>query len=126
MMATIHYTKDHEYVRVDNGIGEVGISNYAQEQLGDVVFVEVPDVGRTVAKRDEVAVVESVKAASEIYSPIGGEVTEANAALADSPALVNEDAEGAAWFFKLKVSDLTELDDLMDEAAYAEYVKGLE
>lgn len=125
-MATIYYTKDHEYVRVEDGVGTVGISNYAQEQLGDVVFVEAPDVGRALSKGDDAAVVESVKAASEIYAPVSGEVTEANAALADNPALVNEDAEGAAWFFKLKLSNDSEFNDLMDEAAYAEFVKGLE
>ena len=125
-MATNRYTKEHEYVRVEGDIGTVGISNYAQEQLGDVVFVELPDTGRAFSAGDEAAVVESVKAASEIYAPIGGEVSETNAALADNPALVNEDAEGEAWFFKLKVSNADELNDLMDASAYAEYVKGLE
>ena len=122
----LKFTQEHEWVRAEGDIGTVGISDYAQQQLGDVVFVEVPEVGRTVAKGGEIAVVESVKAASDIYAPVGGEVVEANAALADSPADVNADPMGKAWFFKLKIADKSELDGLMDEAAYAEYVKGLE
>src|SRR5262249_3106791 len=101
----------------------VGITNHAQEQLGDVVFVEVPEVGRKAAKGEAVAVVESVKAASDIFAPVAGEITEVNAALADKPGLVNEDAEGKAWFFKLKIASPAGLDGLMDRAAYAAFVK---
>jgi len=112
------FTEDHEYIRLEGEIGTVGITNYAQDQLGDVVFIDLPDVGKTVAKGDEIAVVESVKAASEIYAPVAGEVVEVNPALADNPALVNEDPEGAAWFFKLKLADPDEVAQLMDKAAY--------
>jgi len=122
-MTTERFTKDHEWIRVDGGIGTVGITHHAQDQLGDVVFVELPVVGRKAAKGETVAVVESVKAASDVYAPIAGEVTEANAALADQPALVNEDAEGKAWFFKLRIADAEELDGLMDRAAYEAFVK---
>lgn len=124
-MTTERFTKDHEWIRVDNGIGTVGITNHAQEQLGDVVFVEVPEVGRKASKGEAVAVVESVKAASDVYAPVAGEVTEVNAALADQPALVNEDAEGKAWFFRLRIADPTSLDGLMDRAAYEAFVKDL-
>ena len=122
-MTTEHFTKDHEWIRVDGGIGTVGITHHAQDQLGDVVFVELPEVGRKAAKGEAVAVVESVKAASDVYAPVTGEVTEVNAALAEQPALVNEDAEGKAWFFRLKVADAAELDGLMDRAAYEAFVK---
>jgi glycine cleavage system H protein len=122
----LKFSKEHEWVRVEGDVGTVGITDYAQQQLGDVVFVEVPEVGRTVEKGGEIAVVESVKAASDIYAPVGGEVVEANGALADSPGDVNVDPMGKAWFFKLKMSNPGELDELMDEAAYAEFVKGLE
>jgi glycine cleavage system H protein len=122
----LKFSKEHEWVRVEGDTGTVGITDYAQQQLGDVVFVEVPEVGRTVEKGGEIAVVESVKAASDIYAPVGGVVVEANAALADSPGDVNADPMGKAWFFKLKIANKSELDELMDEAAYAEYVKGLE
>ncbi len=98
-MAQVYYSKDHEWISVDGDIATVGITNHAQEQLGDVVFVEVPEVGRAIKPGDAAAVVESVKAASEVYAPLTGEVTEANTALADTPELVNEDAEGGAWFF---------------------------
>ena len=125
-MAEVKYSEEHEWIRVEGDTGTIGITQYAQEQLGDVVFVEVPEVGRTVEKGGEIAVVESVKAASDIYAPVGGEVVEANAALTDSPGEVNADPMGKAWFFKLKIADNSELDGLMDEAAYAEYVKGLE
>ena len=123
-MAT-YYTEDHEWVSVDGDKGKVGITAYAAEQLGDVVFVETPDVGKTVKKGDDMAVVESVKAASDVYSPVTGEVVEGNAALADNPALVNSDPMGEGWFFKVRIADKGELDGLMDEAAYAEFVKGL-
>ena len=119
------FTQDHEWVDVDGDIGTVGISEYAQSQLGDVVFVDVPEAGKTLSKGDEAAVVESVKAASDVYSPVSGTVTEGNAALTDDSSLVNSDAEAAGWFFKLTLSDPSELDSLMDEAAYAAFVEGL-
>jgi glycine cleavage system H protein len=120
---TERFTKDHEWIRVDAGIGTVGITSHAQDQLGDVVFVELPEVGRKAAKGEAVALVESVKAASDIYAPVAGAVTETNASLVDQPALVNEDAEGRAWFFKLRIADAAELDALMDRAAYEAFVK---
>ena len=122
---SLYFTKDHEWVRVDGDTATVGISNHAQEALGDIVFAEVPDEGRAVSKGDDCAVVESVKAASDVYAPVGGEVVEGNAALADDPSLINRDPEGEGWFFKLKLSDSAELDGLMDEAAYREWVKTL-
>jgi glycine cleavage system H protein len=120
---TERFTKDHEWIRVDGGIATVGVTHHAQDQLGDVVFVELPEVGRKAAKGEAVAVVESVKAASDVYAPVAGEVTESNASLVDRPGLVNEDAEGKAWFFKLRIADATELDALMDRAAYEAFVK---
>ena len=120
-----YFTQDHEWVDVDGDVGTVGISEYAQSQLGDVVFVDVPEAGKTLSKGDEAAVVESVKAASDVYSPVSGTVTEGNAALTDDSSLVNSDAEAAGWFFKLALSDPSELDNLMDEAAYAAFVEGL-
>ena len=102
-MSVTKYTEDHEWIRVEDGIGMVGITNHAQEQLGDIVLVEVPDVGRALTKGDDAAVVESVKAASEVYAPVSGEVTEANAALADAPQTVNEDPTGAGWLYKIKL-----------------------
>ena len=122
-MATERFTKDHEWIRVDGGIATIGITNHAQSQLGDIVFVEVPEVGRKAAQGEAVAVVESVKAASDVYSPVAGEVIEVNNGLGATPALVNEDAEGKAWFFKIKVADPAELDALMDRAAYDAFVK---
>ena len=122
---TIRYTKEHEWVKVDGDVATVGISPYAQEQLGDVVFVELPEVGKKVEKGKEMAVVESVKAASEVYAPIGGEVVEVNNALTDAPATVNEDALGKGWFAKIKLANKADLDGLMDEAAYKKYVDGL-
>ena len=122
---TIRYTKEHEWVKVEGDTATVGISPYAQEQLGDVVFVELPEIGKTIEKGKEMAVVESVKAASEVYAPIGGEVLEVNAALTDAPATVNEDALGKGWFAKIKLANKAELDGLMDEAAYKAYVDGL-
>lgn len=122
-MALERFTQDHEYIRVEGDIGTVGITSHAQEQLGDIVFVEVPEVGRKVAHKEATAVVESVKAASEVYAPVSGEVVEANTDLAANPALVNEDPEGKAWFFKLRIADKSELDGLMDRAAYEEFVK---
>ena len=122
-MATERFTKDHELIRVDSGIATVGITAHAQTQLGDVVFVELPDVARKVTQGEAVAVVESVKAASDVFAPITGEVVETNNDIVGQPALVNEDAEGKAWFFKLKVANTAELDALMDRAAYEAFVK---
>ena len=122
---TTKYTKDHEWVRVDGNVATVGITAYAAEQLGDVVFVELPPVGRTVEKGGDAAVVESVKAASEVYAPISGEVVEVNTALTDEPAKVNAEPTGAGWFMKLKVKNPGELKELMSEADYQTYVKGL-
>ena len=123
-MTVMRFSKDHEWVRVEGGIATVGISVYAQEQLGDVVFVELPAVGKKVKAGDEAAVVESVKAASEVYAPVSGEVTEVNSALADTPALVNEDAEGKGWFMKIRLADAKEVDGLMDAAAYKKHTEG--
>lgn len=125
-MSQTRYTKDHEWIRVEGETGIVGITAYAADQLGDVVFVELPDAGKTLAKGAEAAVVESVKAASEIYAPVGGEVTEVNDALADAPAGVNEDPAGAGWFFKMKISDASELDSLMTEDKYKEYLESID
>lgn len=124
-MANTRYTKEHEWVRLDGDIATIGITGYAAEQLGDVVFVELPDVGRAVKKGEGAAVVESVKAASDVYSPISGQVTETNAALTDSPGSVNEAPEGDGWFMKVKVADRGEIDGLMDEAAYKTFVDSL-
>ncbi len=124
-MSDLKYTKEHEWIRVEGDTATCGISNYAQEQLGDVVYVEVPGVGMSVDQADEIATIESVKAASEIYAPIGGEVVAANEALADDPSLVNSDPTGDGWFFKLKAADPSELEELMDEAAYNAYVEEL-
>ena len=124
-MASVKYTEEHEWVRVEGDVGTIGITPYAQEQLGDVVFVELPQAGRKVAKGEACAVVESVKAASDIYAPVSGEVAEANAALADAPGEVNADPMGNGWFFKLRLADKGELDGLMDEAAYDAFVKSL-
>ncbi len=124
-MSAIRYTKEHEWVKVEGDTATVGISPYAQEQLGDVVFVELPEIGKKIEKGKEMAVVESVKAASEVYAPIGGEVVEVNNVLTDAPATVNEDALGKGWFAKIKLANKAELDALMDEAAYKAYVDGL-
>jgi glycine cleavage system H protein len=124
-MTETRYTKDHEWVRVDGAIATVGITAYAAEQLGDVVFVELPKVGKSVTKGGEAAVVESVKAASEVYAPISGDVVEVNAKLEAEPATVNADAAGAGWFMKLKVKNSAELKELMSEADYQTYIKGL-
>jgi glycine cleavage system H protein len=122
---SLYFTKEHEWVRVDGDVATVGISNHAQEALGDIVFAEVPEAGRSLSKGDDAAVVESVKAASDVYSPIGGEVIEGNSAIADDPSLINRDPEGEGWFFKLKLGDTSELEGLMDEAAYREWVETL-
>ncbi len=124
-MSETRYTDQHEWVQLDGGNATVGITKFAAEQLGDVVFVEVPDAGRKVNAGGEAAVVESVKAASEVYAPVGGEVTEGNTALADDPAKVNADPEGEGWFFKLKGVEASEFGKLMTKAQYDEFVKGL-
>lgn len=123
-MAT-RYTKDHEWISVDGDVGTVGISKYAQEQLGDIVFVELPEVGKAITKGGEAAVVESVKAASDVYAPISGDVVEVNEALASAPATVNDDAEGKGWFIKVKLKDLKELDGLMSAEQYQDFLKTL-
>ena len=120
-----YFTQDHEWIDVDGEVGTVGISDYAQSQLGDIVFVDVPESGKQIAKGDEAAVVESVKAASDVYTPVSGTVIEGNAALADEPALVNTDPEAEGWFFRITLSDAGELDQLMDETAYAAFVEKL-
>jgi glycine cleavage system H protein len=122
---SLHFTGEHEWIRVEGDVGTVGISNHAQEALGDIVFVEVPEGGRALNRGDEAAVVESVKAASDVYAPVAGEVIEGNGELAGDPALVNRDPEGKGWFFKLRIADTAELDGLMDEAAYRDWVKTL-
>jgi len=124
-MTETRYTKDHEWVRIEGAVATVGISDYAAEQLGDVVFIELPKVGKHVEKGAEAAVVESVKAASEVYAPISGEVVEVNAALAGEPAKVNAEPMGGGWFLKLKVKNAAEFGELMTEAQYRDYVKGL-
>ena len=118
---SIKFTKDHEWAKQDGDLYVIGISAHAAEQLGDVVFIELPEIGKTFSKGEDMAVVESVKAASDVYAPISGEVVEINQAIVDEPAKVNEDAMGAAWFLKLKASNPSELDAMMDEAAYAEF-----
>ncbi len=124
-MTETRYTKDHEYVRVEGDTAVVGITEYAQQQLGDVVYVELPEIGKAVAKGAEAAVVESVKAASEVYAPVSGEVVEVNAALEGAPGTVNEDAAGKGWFLKIKLKDPSELQDLMTEAQYRDYVSSI-
>ena len=124
-MSEVRYTDQHEWVSLDGDTATVGITKHAAEQLGDVVFVEVPEAGRKVGAGGEAAVVESVKAASDVYAPVGGEVVEGNKALADEPAKVNADPEGEGWFFKLKGVNKTEFDKLMTKAQYDEFVKGL-
>jgi glycine cleavage system H protein len=124
-MSTLRYTEEHEWIRVDGDTATIGISPYAQEQLGDVVFVDLPQPGKKVEKGKEVAVVESVKAASEVYAPVSGEVIEVNGDLTKEPARVNSDPLGQGWFVKLKVANKADLDGLMDQAAYDAYVKGL-
>ena len=125
-MAGERYSEEHEWVRMEGDTAVCGISEYAQEQLGDVVYVELPEIGRVVAQNDEIAVVESVKAASDIYSPVSGEVVEVNEAVSDAPETVNEDALGKGWLFKITVSDEGEFGDLMDEDAYKDYIAGLD
>ena len=124
-MSDRKYTKDHEWIDVSGGEATIGISDYAQDQLGDVVYVDLPDVGQQVEKGAEAAVIESVKAASEVYAPATGEVTARNDALDDNPALVNESAEGDGWFYRMKLSNMSDLDGLMDAEAYAAYLEAL-
>ena len=121
-MTTLRFTKDHEWVRLDGDLAVIGITDYAQSQMGDVVYVELPEIGHRVEQGKEAAVVESVKAASEVYAPISGEVAEVNEALAADPAKVNADPNGEGWFFKLRLDDPSQLDQLMDEAAYQRFV----
>ena len=122
---SLYFTKEHEWIRVEGDTATVGISNHAQEQLGDIVFAEVPEAGRRLSKGQEAAVVESVKAASDVYAPLSGEVVEGNEALGDDPAVINSDPEGQGWFFKLKLDNPSELDGLMDEGAYRDWIKTL-
>ena len=124
-MSKTLYTKDHEYIRIDGDTGAVGITDFAQGQLGDVVFVELPQIGTTRKKGEAAAVVESVKAASEVYAPVAGDVVEVNGELEENPAIVNEDAVGKGWFFKVKIADPNELTGLLDEAAYKELIATL-
>lgn len=123
---SIKYTKEHEWIDIDGDVGTVGITDHAQEQLGELVYVEVPSVGATLELGDEACVVESVKAASEVYAPCSGDIVEVNEDLADAPTTVNEHAEGDGWLFKIKISDMSELDDYMDEAEYKEFLKELD
>ena len=125
-MADIKYTEDHEWIKVDGDVGTVGITDYAQNALGDVVFVELPEVGAALEKGGEAGVVESVKAASEVYSPLTGEVTEINGALEDEPSTVNSSPMDGGWFFKMTISDASEMDGMMDEAGYKAYCDGLD
>ena len=122
---SVYFTKEHEWIRVEGDTATVGISNHAQEALGDIVFAEVPEAGRTLSKGQEAAVVESVKAASDVYAPVSGEVVEGNQAIADDPSLINTDPEGEGWFFKLRLSDAGEVEGLMDESAYREWIATL-
>ena len=121
-MAEVKYSEDHEWISIEGDVGTVGITDFAQEQLGDIVFVELPEAGTALGKGDQAGVVESVKAASEIYAPVAGEIVEANDKLADTPETVNAAAESGGWFFKIKLADMTELDGLMDEAAYKAFI----
>ncbi len=122
---TVYYTREHEWIRVEDDTATVGISDHAQQALGDIVFAEVPEAGRSLSKGQEAAVVESVKAASDVYAPISGDVIEGNSAVADDPALINRDPEGEGWFFKIRLDGEGELDGLMDEASYRDWVKTL-
>ncbi len=122
-MSAVRFTEDHEWIRMEDGVAVIGITVHAQEALGDVVFVELPEPGREVTEGEAVAVVESVKAASDVYAPIAGRITETNSAIADEPGLVNADAEGSAWFFKIIPADPAAIDALMDTAAYAKFIE---
>ncbi len=122
---SLYFTREHEWIRIEGDTATIGISNHAQGALGDIVFAEVPEAGKTLAKGQEAAVVESVKAASDVYSPVAGEVVEGNPAVADDPSLINRDPGGEGWFFKLKLANPGEIEGLMDEAAYREWVQTL-
>ncbi len=122
---SLHFTKEHEWIRVEGDTATVGITDHAQGQLGDIVFAEAPEAGKTLDKGGEAAVVESVKAASDVYAPVSGEVLEANPTIADDPSVINSDPEGEGWFFKLRLSDASELNGLMDETAYRDWVETL-
>lgn len=124
-MSKTLFSEDHEYIRIEGDIGTIGITDYAQKALGDVVYVELPSVGAKIAKGGQAGVVESVKSASEVYSPVSGEVVEVNASLAEDPSLVNQDAQGRAWFFKVKISNDDELKMLKDETGYKTFIQGL-
>lgn len=121
-MTKTYFTEDHEWLRVEGGVATIGITDYAQEQLGDLVFVELPEAGKTLSKGDTAVVVESVKAASDVYAPVDGDVTEANDALTSDPALINSAATGDGWLWKMKLADESQLDGLMDEAAYNSHI----
>ncbi|MGB3900928.1 MAG: glycine cleavage system protein GcvH [Mesorhizobium sp.] len=121
-MTKTYFTEDHEWIRVEGGVATIGITDYAQEQLGDIVFVELPEIGRQLVKGDTAVVVESVKAASDVYAPVDGEITEANEALSADPALVNSAAAGEGWLWKMKLADESQLNGLMDEAAYNSHI----
>ncbi|MDP6473971.1 MAG: glycine cleavage system protein GcvH [Alphaproteobacteria bacterium] len=125
-MSDLKFSQNHEWLRLEGDTATIGISDYAQEQLGDIVYVELPEIGQQIAAGGQAAVVESVKAASEVYSPVGGQVVEVNSALEDDPALVNSDATGEGWFFKLKLDDVAESEAMMDESAYKEFTDGLD
>ena len=124
-MSKILFSEDHEYIRIENGVGTVGVTDFAQKALGDVVYVELPKIGASLTKGGQAGVVESVKSASELYSPVSGEVVEINSVLSGDPALVNTDPLGKAWFFKVKIANENDLSGLKDEAAYNDYIKGL-
>jgi glycine cleavage system H protein len=125
-MSTVYFTKDHEWIKVDGDVGTIGVTDYAQHALGDIVYVELPEIGAAVAKGAEVAVVESVKAASEVFSPVSGEVLSINGAIVDQPGLINESPEDTAWFYTARLTVASELEGLMDRAAYDEYLASLE
>jgi len=125
-MSETRYTSDHEYIHIDNGVGTIGISEYAQDKLGDIVFVELPEIGKVLSKGQEAAVVESVKAASEVYAPVAGEVMAVNEAIVATPELVNQDPEGEAWFVKIRISNPRELDKLMSADAYKDYLETID
>lgn len=125
-MSKIYFTNEHEWIAVENGVGIVGVTDYAQKALGDIVFAELPEIGAELSRDGDAAIVESVKAASEVYAPVSGEVVAINQAVIDQPGLINLSPESDAWFFKVKLSDLSELDGLMDRAAYDSYIAGLE
>ncbi|MDP2698787.1 glycine cleavage system protein GcvH [Thalassospira sp.] len=121
-----YFSKEHEWLELDGDVATVGITDYAQQALGDIVYVELPEVGKKLVKDGDAAVVESVKAASDVYAPVDGEILETNEMLEDNPGLVNEDAEGEGWFFRVKIDDESQLEDLMDQESYNDFIEGLE